>query len=370
MTVVVAEEAKKIARTCLADENGVEVLRVKAGDQFGVNFVKKGITILKIEPLLIRAIKQYLFARSYDVVLYATPPVTFANVIKFCKKRYGCKSYLMLKDIFPQNAVDMGIIKENSLLHRFFQKKEKNLYCLSDHIGCMSPANINYVKEHNQYINKEKLELFPNTVKVLPAPPISEDYEIRKRLGIPPDKTVFVFGGNIGIPQGIDYLINCIEKMTNYSEAFFLIVGDGTERDRIKQRINTQGLDNVLLLNRLPKADYDKLMLECDVGLVLLDKRFTIPNYPSRTLAYMHIGLPILAATDKVSDIKELLNEAGCGLWTYSGDEEAFINEVKYLCENIDLRKQMGQNGRRYLEGNFDVSRSVKILEGHFGIPS
>ena len=79
----------------------------------------------------------------------------------------------------------------------------------------------------------------------------------------------------------------------------------------------------------------------------------------------MDMSLPILAATDRASDIKDLLEEAQCGLWSYSDDKEAFIKNIKYLFENKDLRIKMGQNGRKYLEQNFDVTRSVNIIKSH-----
>lgn len=366
ITIVVAEEAKNVDKTKLSFENNIEVLRVKVGDQFGVSFIKKGITTIKLELLMIKAIKKYLSKRDFDLVIYATPPITFANVVRFCKKKYGCSSYLMLKDIFPQNAVDIEIIKYNGIMHRFFRKKEKNLYLYSDYIGCMSQANIDYILENNKYLTNYKVEYFPNTIKILPLKPKPNNFEIRDKLGIPNDKVVFIFGGNLGIPQGLGFLINCIEELRNYDNAYFLIVGDGTEREKTETLINRLKLDNVLLMQRLPKRDYDKLMLECDVGLVMLDKRFTIPNYPSRILSYMEMALPMLAATDNSSDIKDLLEVAECGLWTYSGDKNNFVEMVKYLCENKELRIQMGQSGRRYLEEHFNVSRSVKILESHF----
>lgn len=367
ITVVVADEARNIDKTSLAFENGVEVLRVRVGNQFGVSFIKKGITTLKLEPLLIAAIKKHLLSRNFDVILYSTPPVTFANVVKFCRKVYKCHSYLMLKDILPQGAVDLGLINKNGIIYKLLRRKEENLYDLSDYIGCMSQANIDYLLKQNKFLKKDKIELFPNTITVLPQKPKPINYVVRTKLRLPLDKTIFVFGGNLGIPQGLGFLIDCIADLHNYHEAFFLIVGDGTERQNIEAEIKRHKLKNVLLLQRLPKDDYDNLILECDVGLVSLDKRFSVPNYPSRILAYMDMALPILAATDRASDIKELLEEAQCGLWAYSGDKVGFYEQVESLCENKELRIQMGKNGRQYLEENFDVSRSVKILESHFG---
>jgi glycosyltransferase involved in cell wall biosynthesis len=363
VTLVIANQSKDLEQTILAEECGVRVLRVRVGDQFDVNIIRKGITTFKIQPVLIQAIKKYLSNAKFDLVLYATPPVTFAGIISFCKKKYNCKSYLMLKDIFPQNAADIGIIKKGGLLYRYFRMKEKKLYDLSDFIGCMSQKNIDFTLKNNTWLSKGKVELFPNTIKINTEQAIEA---INSQLDIiPSSKTVFVFGGNLGKPQGMDFLLHCIEKLQFYEKAYFLIVGSGTEKDKIENAL--KGSSNAKYIAYLPKRKFDCLMKQCDVGLIILDKRFTIPNYPSRILAYMSGEKPILAATDKNTDIRELVEEeAKCGKWCYSGDEAAFIEKVKFFCENEDKLKELGCNGRRYLEANFDVQRSVGILEKHF----
>jgi glycosyltransferase involved in cell wall biosynthesis len=363
MTLVVCSQSRDLAQTILSEEYGIRVLRVRVGNQFGVSLIKKGITTLKIQPMLIQAINKYLPYDKFDLVLYATPPVTFDGVVSFCKKKYNCKSYLMLKDIFPQNAADIGIMKKGGLLYRYFRMKEKKLYILSDFIGCMSQKNIDFILKHNPWLTKNKVELFPNTIKINTEQDIKEIYS---QLDIiPPDKTVFIFGGNLGKPQGVVFLLNCISELKAYEKAYFFIVGNGTEKSRIEKAL--EGCSNAKYIGYLPKNEYDRLMKQCDVGLILLDKRFTIPNYPSRTLDYMSAEKPILAATDKNTDIRELLEEeAKCGKWCYSGDETAFIEKVKFFCENEDKIKELGCNGRRYLEANFDVKRSVEILEKHF----
>jgi glycosyltransferase involved in cell wall biosynthesis len=365
--VVSPREERNNLPTEMIRKGNINILMVKTGNITKTNFIEKGLTTLNIERHYLKAINSYCKNIHFDIVMYSTPPITYEKVVKYFKDKHHSQTYLILKDIFPQNAVDMGLMKNTSLIYRHFRKKEKTIYTISDYIGCMSLANIDYILKNNPELDKSKVELFPNTIDILPRQLKNNDYKLRAKLGIPVDKTVFVFGGNLGIPQGIDFLINCVEELRDYEQAYFVIVGDGTERGRIEAMVNKLKLDNLCMLKHLPKEDYDSLILECDVGLVLLDKRFTIPNYPSRTLAYMDMALPVLAATDKASDINDLLNDAQCGLWAYSGDKEGFIKHVKQLCENQELRIQMGENGRLYLEEHFDVARSVKILEGHFG---
>lgn len=355
VTIVQVCEPKDISETILTEEEGVTFLKVLVGELFGVNFIKKGINTLKVEPKLKAAISRYLKKEEFDLVLYATPPITFSGVVKYAKKHYGCKAFLMLKDIFPQNAVDIGLFSEKSPINLFFRQKEKSLYRLSDVIGCMSEANRKYVLDHNPSIPDRKVILFPNTQAV---EELTEAYERN-----PEDPVSFVFGGNFGKPQAIDFLMEAIgsEQMQKVN-AKFVFIGNGSEKSKVVEA--SKRYANLDFYDFMPPREYDALMKKCDVGLISLDARFTIPNYPSRTLSYMAQAKPILACTDRNTDIKELVTEqAGCGLWCASDDVEGFVKAVSRMCDSVDRLKELGQNGRAYFVNNFNVDRSVEIIE-------
>ena len=112
------------------------------------------------------------------------------------------------------------------------------------------------------------------------------------------------------------------------------------------------------------KIYYEQIIKECDIGLIVLDPRFTIPNFPSRILTFMEYAKPVLAATDKVTDIKDMIEEAQCGEWVWSGSIDSFISKIKEMAVSNDLPTK-GSNGRRYIEENFTVNYSVEIIEKH-----
>lgn len=364
ITLVMANEARVLNKTIFLKENNINVLRIKVGNLFGVNFIKKGINNILIEKKFKKGIKNYLKDKKFDLILYATPPVTFANVIEYLKKEYNCKTYLMLKDIFPQNAIDIGLFKDKGIIHKFFRKKEKKLYKLSDFIGCMSKKNMKYLLENNKEINEEKVEIFPNTINISNLED-NTSLEYRKKYGVKDDCILYVFGGNLGKPQGLSFLMKGIKSIENYDKAYFFIVGDGSEKEDVKSFASKT--KNITFIDRLPKEKYENLIKECDVGILSLDYRFTIPNYPSRTLSYMDKGMPILACTDKNTDIRELIEkEAKCGKWCYSNDIDSFKESIEYFYINKEKLKDIGLNGRRFLEENFNVKKSITILEDHF----
>ena len=352
-------EKVKGLKTKYEEKSGVHMLHVKTGNVTGkAGLIEKGLAQLLIEPIFIKAIKRYYCDTKFDLVMYSTPPITFCNVIEYIKKRDGAKSYLLLKDIFPQNAVDIGMMQKNGLkgiLYRFFRNKEKKLYKISDYIGCMSKANIEYVIRNNPEINSDKVILCPNCIEPIDMS-ISTDIRkhLREKYDIPQDKTVFVYGGNLGRPQGIPFIIKCLKKQKENKTAFFLIVGDGTEFGKLKEFFDKEKPDNMKLMIKLPKDDYDTMVAACDVGLIFLDHRFTIPNFPSRLLSYMQAKLPVLAVTDPNTDVGKVITEGGFGWWCESNNVNAFSKLVK-TASSIDLT-QMKINETKYLTENYTVS--------------
>ena len=116
-----------------------------------------------------------------------------------------------------------------------FRKKEKKLYAISDAIGCMSQANVDYVLKHNPEIDKSKVEICPNSIEFEDKTvTVEEKISLREKYGIPLDKKVFVYGGNLGKPQGIPFLMDCLKAEKENTNAYFLIVGDGTEFNKLK----------------------------------------------------------------------------------------------------------------------------------------
>lgn len=367
--IVTPHERRFGKSTELVECDGVKILGVKTLNIQKTNVVEKGLGTLLIESQYKSAIKKYFAGIKFDLVLYSTPPITFTKVVKFVKRQNPqAISYLLLKDIFPQNAVDIGMFSKNSLFYKMFRKKEIELYKNSDYIGCMSPANVKFVVEHNDFVNPSRVEVAPNSIEVefsecSPEEIAIERTEIRKKYNLPLDKPLFIYGGNLGKPQGIPFLIECLDTMKTRNDIHFVIVGDGTEYCKIQNWMDLVKPQNVSLFKRLPKDDYETLARNCDVGLTFLDHRFTIPNYPSRLLSYLAAKMPIIAATDSNTDIGKIAEENGYGYWCES-------NEVTSFCKCVDEmlasdRKVMGDAGYKYLLENYQVNNTYDVIMNH-----
>ena len=350
--------------THILHEKGAHILNIETGNVTGAsNLISKGIAQLSIESIYIKGIKKYFSDVKFDMVMYSTPPITFYRAVQYIKKRDGARSYLLLKDIFPQNAVDLGMMSKSGvkgLIYKYFRNKEKKLYAISDTIGCMSQANVDYVLKHNPEISCKKVEICPNAIEVIDQR-VEEDRrkEIRKKYNLPLEKKIFLYGGNLGRPQGIPFLIECL-KAQNNEDAFFLIVGNGAEYRKLESFVENEKPFNVKLMDYLPKEDYDAMVGACDVGMIFLDHRFTIPNFPSRLLAYMQARLPILAVTDPNTDIGKVIVDGKFGWWCES-------NDVVRVCKLIDQiviinNGEYSDNAYHYLCNHFSVERVYNII--------
>lgn len=385
--IVTPSERQLGLKTSMTEDKGVHILNVWTLNLQKTSVVEKGIGQVLVEGQYKRAIKNYLKGVKFDLILYSTPPITFPNVIAYLKRQNPqAMTYLLLKDIFPQNAVDIGMMTTTGvkgLLYKFFRRKEKKLYAFSDYIGCMSPANVEFVLKHNPEVDAKRVEVAPNSLELKAyssqdGQKKAERYYIRKKYNLPTDKPIFIYGGNLGKPQGIDYLIKCLDANKDRMDCHFVVVGTGTELPKLQEwydglRLTAYGLKantnstnhtNVTVMKGLSKEDYDMLVKYCDVGLIFLDHRFTIPNYPSRLLSYLEYKMPVICATDVNTDIGKIAEENGYGYWCESVKPEDFTALVDKMLASD--RKAMGEKGYEFLKNNYLVEHTYNTIMSHF----
>jgi len=329
------------------------------------NLIEKSFSSIIIQYLYGYYLKKLCKNNSFDLIIYSTPPITFNRLINEYRVRFNVKTYLLLKDIFPQNAVDLKIMSSKGIIYKYFKKQEQFLYRISDWIGTMSEANRKYLINENPWIDPQKVEINPNSIEVVNKK-CSNSTNRYITDCLKEGKIIFVYGGNLGKPQGVDFLLEVIKECEDINNAYFLIVGTGTESNKILKWFDSNIPKNAMYINELARDNYDELLTKCHVGLVFLNKDFSIPNYPSRILPYMKNKLPVLLATDIVTDVGKDAEENEYGLWCLSGDVVKFKHCVEQLSFNERLRKKLGENAYYHLNENFSVDVSYKIIWKHF----
>lgn len=362
--VVTLLERKYNRKTQLKVENGYPVLRVKTGNYFdSPGKIEKGITALTMPKNLEKAIKKYFKNEKFDLIYTHTPFISNAQLINNLKSYYKCKSCLHLWDIFPQNAKDLHLLT-NKILLSFFEYQEQRMYDAFDYIGCMSKGNLEYMKIRDKNIKSNKYFILKNWAQIKKKPTFNKKV-IREKYGYNEQDFVCIFGGNMGKPQKLENILELAKKSLENVNIKFLFVGKGTEKNLLENKVKNENINNVKFLDYIPREEYELVTASCDIGLVSLDERFTVPNFPSKTTDYFKLELPILASLDScaAADYGNFLqNEVKGGMFALAGDTDELYSQLLKLKNNHELKIELGKNGRQYYENELGVDKACKVI--------
>lgn len=354
----------EIGETYLKKIDNVEVFKINVGDYYSPKVTKldKGLTMLKLPYIFSYNIKKYLGKNNYDLIITSTPMLNNPLLIKKLKSIYNSKIMLIIWDIFPQNAVDLRIIK-NKLLINMFSKKYNKAIELADYISCMSEGNQKYLEE--KYPNAlNKVFVLKNWAQIKEKPLFNKKL-IREKYEYTENDFICIFGGNMGKPQKLENILDLAKKSLTDETIKFLFVGKGTEKNLLENKVKNEKISNVKFLDYIPREDYELVTASCDVGLVSLDERFTVPNFPSKTTDYFKLELPILASLDSCAAAdygKFLQDEVKGGLFALAGDTDELYRQLLKLKNNSELKIELGKNGRKYYENELGVDKAYKTI--------
>ena len=342
-------------------ENGIKVLRVRTDKIKTATKIVRAFNEIRLSNIIWKKGKQFFNENPCDLIIYYSPSIFFGPLVKKLKKLFSCPSYLILGDIFPQWAVETGLLRKG-LVYRYFKYKERMNYDAADIIRVQSPANLLYFKE-NGLDKRYNLEVLYNWTSLTEQHAPHTSY--RALLGLQ-NKVVYFYGGNIGVAQDVDNIIRLAESFCSESTAYFLLVGRGSEVSRLRGLIELKKLTNIAIHDPVDHREYMSMLSEFDVGLISLDRRLRSHNFPGKMMSYMYHAKPILASVNFGNDLKDILENSGAGLVCINGDDAMFASYAKRLLNDENLRRQLGLNARALLEDTFSVSRAAAQILSHF----
>jgi glycosyltransferase involved in cell wall biosynthesis len=346
----------------VTEEAGIKVLRIRTGEIKSAPRWVRAWREMTLSAHMWRKGKMFFLKNPCDLIVYYSPTIFFGALVTRLKRLYRCPSYLILRDIFPQWAVDAGILRRGSPVHRFFECKEKLNYDAATVIGVQSPANLDYFSDRGLQ-RRYRLEVLYNWAEATDVRgPCGVGY--RNRLGLE-GKVVFFYGGNIGVAQDMDNILRLAETLRNEAEAHFLLVGDGSEVPRLRALIAQKGLTNTTLHPPVAQETYLDMLAEFDVGLISLDRELKTQNFPGKMLSYMDRGKPILASINPGNDLGELLEKHEAGLVCINGEDDRFERLARRLLTDRELRSRLGRNARALLEDCFSARRAARQILSH-----
>lgn len=358
VTILTADASQR-ARLEICDDCGMTVLRVRTQPVKSLGKVRRALAEIRLSSTYWRAARRYLSDNPCDLIVYYSPTIFLAPLAERLKRMWSCRVYLVLRDVFPDWALEAGVLKSR-MLYSYFRRCAKQQFRIADRIGVETESSIDYFNSH--YPGREDaVEVLMNWTRRDGFLHSHSDFRALHGLQ---SKVIFAYGGNIGVAQDIDNLVRLAMRMRQHPEVHFVMVGRGSEVVRIEKLIASGEAPNVTLLGEVSQNEYMTLLRQCDVGIINLDARLRTHNVPGKLLGYLRAGLPVLASLNRANDLQQLIKASGIGLASVTGEDDALAGNALRLARDEELRIKMGQSTTDALDKYFSVERAARQIVG------
>ena len=384
---VITPAPSLLTRSEMSVLDGVTVCRFKSGEIKNVSKVKRAINETLLSYYAWRSFKTYFKSHPHDLIVYYSPSIFWGSLVKRLKNLWGAKSYLIVRDFFPQWVIDNGMLSATSPITRYFRAFEALSYKAADVIGIQSPKNLAWFAETasvkkplhllynwaanepvviksnqndaNSKFTTESLTIDHSSDDTVTAGTVpSEFYYHRESLGLE-NKVVYFYGGNIGHAQDMMNIVRLAIAMRDQVTAHFVLVGAGDEVALVRSAIAEHNLSNMTLLPPVNQDVFKHMLAEFDIGLFSLHHNHTTHNFPGKLLGYMVQEKPILGSVNPDNDLQDVIEGANAGFVTVNGDDEALLANALRLLDDEVLRLSMGAKAKQLLEDVFSVKAAA-----------
>lgn len=293
----------------------------------------------------------YCMWKKYDVAFVdSTPPIQGLKMplIKWLKRK---PTIYNVQDIFPDSLVGTGLTHEGSLIWKIGRIVEKITYRYADKIIVISEDFKKNIMAKG--VPEDKIVVIYNWVdqnKVVDVP--REENKLFDAYGLDRSKFYITYNGNIGLTQNMDMLLDVAKELQEeYEDIHFVLVGNGAYLDEVKRKVADQQLENVHLLPFQPYEDISHVFSLGDASLVISKPGVGANSVPSKTWSIMSASRPVLANFDE-NELKTIIENNHCGIFTKAGDKEAFKESILTLYNHRELCQEYGRNGRKFVLDN------------------
>lgn len=336
--------------------NGMRLLRLRTPKTKDVNYVRRTLGEFLMPFAMLRNLRRSPLANAtFDGVVWYSPTIFLGPVAKAVKQESACPSYLIIRDIFPEWAVDMGLMGRG-LPFLFFKAVANHQYSVADVIGVQTPGNLAYFK--NGPGSRARLEVLHNWLADSPDTGCSVSVRNTPLAG----RKLFVYAGNMGIAQGMDILLDLAKRLFHRPDVGLLFVGRGSDARRLRDEAKRLALDNVLFFDEIDPDEIPGLYSQCHVGLVALDPRHKTHNIPGKFLSYMQSSLPVLASINVGNDLVELIQQAGVGRVCTDNSAVTLATLAEELLAVLDQDVRMGARCKALAEQMFSSEVAVRKI--------
>ena len=294
--------------------------------------------------------------KNYDkVFVYAPSPITVGFLGYIAAKKFKCKSYLWVHDLWPESVKVAGGINNRAVLFSI-NLMTKLIYRLNDVILVQSPYFEKYLI--SQEVNSEKIIYYPYYAEDF-YKPVKKKPKILKKF---PTGFNILFAGNIGVAQSLQTIIKAIELIKS-KKINVIFLGEGRDKKRIQELINKKNLNKKFTFLGSYPAEYMSEFFSCADALYISLKKAKIFSYtiPGKLQSYLACGKPIIGSLDGIG--KKIIMESRSGLCSNAEDHIKLSENIIKLSEMSDEERNiLSKNAIKYFKSNFEKEKLIDEL--------
>jgi glycosyltransferase involved in cell wall biosynthesis len=341
----------------LKEEGDFRILRLNAPRIKNTSYLRRAIgEIIMPFAMALNYRASKLAREKWDGIIWYSPSIFHGPFVKFLKNKSNCKGYLIVRDIFPEWAVDIGLMKR-SFYYWFFKGVAHYQYSIANIVGVQSPGNLIYFANWKRSPHR-KLEVLHNW--------LGEEKLVHSSIRV--DKTIlagrkiFVYSGNLGVAQGMDIFIDMAEYFQYRNDVGFIFVGRGNEAHLIKNKAKQRRLNNVIFFDEIHPVELPDLYMQCSIGIVALNFKHKSHNIPGKFLSYIRSGLPVLANVNLGNDLAALIRNEKVGNVCETNDLKELINHAESILNLLDKDLNISSRCRNLFERDFSSHKAAQQI--------
>jgi glycosyltransferase involved in cell wall biosynthesis len=346
-------ENNTYTQTSASTEDGLNIIHTYTYPALHRSFIHR---VFSFFSFMVSSFFAAMKEKDVDLVWGTTPPI-FQGVTSWLTARLRGVPFLFeVRDLWPAFAIAIGVLT-NPLLISLSLWLERFLYRRADCVVVNSPGYICHVTDRGAV----RVKLIPNGANPKMFNPADEGRAFRDSHDLE-GKFVALYAGAHGISNDLDTVLKAAAILRANQKIVIVLVGDGKEKQRLRESAAKDGLDNVLFLPPVPKNEIAGVLAGAHACIAILKPlELYKTTYPNKVFDYLAAGRPVALAIDGV--IREVVEQANAGLFVRPGDAAQLAEALRYLASNPKVAHEMGKNGRRYIEENFNrLSSSDSML--------
>lgn len=300
-------------------------------------------------------------------VLIATSPQLLVGLCGWWLARIKRVPFVFeVRDLWPESLTAVGMGTSDSILNRSLGSVAGFLYKRSEHIVVVTPAFQEYLIR-NWGVPPEKISVVENGVESDQFNPRANNADLRRELGAE-GKFVVGYLGTMGMAHGLESVVQAATELQRTApNVLFLMVGEGSDKERVIKLARSQGLTNMRFVGQQPREKVPEFISISDACLVLLKKAELFKTViPTKMLEFMSCARPVILGVD--GQARKIMDQAGAGVYVEPENAAALVHVITQLAANPLVRETLGRNGRRYIVEHFSRQQTAKayiaVLEG------